>query len=101
MSDLQSQLGPDEEVALRRVALGFSHGVASGHIRRLEDLYLIKADKTSWRHIALGAVQVFAKGSKVGARWNKPIVLIRNASRQTFERLAAKTGSPRKTAPGK
>ena len=54
MSDLQSRLGPDEEVALRRVALGFSHGVASDHLRRLKDLRLIKADKTSWRLTALG-----------------------------------------------
>ena len=54
MSDLQSQLSPDEEVALRRVALGFSHGVASDHIRRLEDLHLINANKTSWRLSALG-----------------------------------------------
>ena len=54
MSDLQSRLGLDEEVALRRVALGFSHGVASDHLRRLRDLRLIKADKTSWRLTALG-----------------------------------------------
>jgi hypothetical protein len=54
MSDLQSQLSPDEEVALRRVALGFSHGVASDHLRRLKDLHLIEADKTSWRLTALG-----------------------------------------------
>ena len=54
MSELQSQLGPDEEVALRRVALGFSHGVAPGHLRRLKDLRLIEADKTSWRLTALG-----------------------------------------------
>ena len=54
MSDLQSRLGPDEEVALRRVALGFSHGVASDHLRRLKDLHLIEADKTSWRLTALG-----------------------------------------------
>jgi hypothetical protein len=31
------QLSLDEEVALRRVALGFSHGVASDHIRRLKN----------------------------------------------------------------
>jgi len=54
MSDLQPQLSPDEEVALRRVALGFSHGVASDHIRRLKVLHLIKADKTSWRLTAPG-----------------------------------------------
>ena len=54
MSELQSQLGPDEEVALRRVALGFSHGVAPGHLRRLKDLHLIEADKTSWCLTALG-----------------------------------------------
>jgi hypothetical protein len=54
MSELQPQLSPDEEVALRRVALGFSHGVASDHIRRLKDLHLIEADKTSWRLTALG-----------------------------------------------
>ena len=54
MSDVQSRLGPDEEVALRRVALGFSHGVASDHLRRLRDLRLIIADKTSWRLTALG-----------------------------------------------
>jgi hypothetical protein len=54
MSDLQPRLGPDEEVALRRVALGFGHGVASDHLRRLKDLRLIKADKTSWRLTALG-----------------------------------------------
>jgi hypothetical protein len=52
--DLQAQLGPDEEVALRRVALGFSHGVASDHIRRLKDLHLIEPDKASWRLTALG-----------------------------------------------
>jgi hypothetical protein len=52
--DLQAQLGPDEEVALRRVALGFSHGVASGHIRRLKDLHLIERDKTLWRLTTLG-----------------------------------------------
>ena len=54
MSDLQPQLSPDEAVALRCVALGFSHGVASDHIRRVEDLHLIEADKTSWRLTALG-----------------------------------------------
>ena len=54
MSDLQQQLSPDEEVALRRVALGFSHGVASDHTRRLKDLHLIEADKSSWRLTALG-----------------------------------------------
>ncbi len=54
MSDVQSRLGPDEEVALRRVALGFSHGVASNHLRRLRDLHLIIADETSWRLTALG-----------------------------------------------
>jgi hypothetical protein len=52
--DLQSHLGPDEEVALRRVALGFSHGVGSDHIRRLKDLHLIEPGKTSWRLTALG-----------------------------------------------
>jgi hypothetical protein len=54
MSDLQSRLRPDEEVALRRVALGFSGGVASDLLRRLKDLRLIKSDKTSWRLTALG-----------------------------------------------
>jgi hypothetical protein len=54
MRELHSHLSPDEEVALRRVALGFSHGVASDHIRRLKDLHLIEADKTSWRLTALG-----------------------------------------------
>lgn len=54
MSDLQSQLSPDEEVALRRVALGFGHGVASDHLRRLKDLHLIEADKAAWRLTALG-----------------------------------------------
>ena len=52
--DLQAQLGPDEEVALRRVALGFSQGVAPDHIRRLKDLHLIELDKTSGRLTALG-----------------------------------------------
>ena len=52
--DLQAQLGPDEEVALRRVALGFSRGVASDHIRRLKDLHLIEPNKTSWRLTARG-----------------------------------------------
>jgi hypothetical protein len=54
MRELHAQLSPNEEVALRRVALGFSHGVASAHIRRLKDLHLIEADKTSWRLTALG-----------------------------------------------
>lgn len=54
MSDLQLQLSPDEEVSLRRVALGFGHGVASDHLRRLKDLRLIEADKTSWRLTARG-----------------------------------------------
>jgi hypothetical protein len=54
LSDLQSRLGLDEEVALRRVALGFGHGVASDHLRRLKELRLIEADKTSWRLTALG-----------------------------------------------
>ena len=54
MSEWQSRLGPGEEVALRRVALGFSRGVASDHLRRLKDLLLIEADKTSWRLTALG-----------------------------------------------
>ena len=54
MRELRPQLSPDEEVALRRVALGFSHGVVSDHIRRLKDLHLIEADKTSWRLTALG-----------------------------------------------
>jgi hypothetical protein len=54
MRGMLAQLSPNEEVALRRVALGFSHGVASGHIRRLKDLHLIEADKTSWRLTALG-----------------------------------------------
>ena len=57
MRELRPQLSPDEEVALRRVALGFSHGVASDHIRRVEDLHLIEADKTSWRLTALGQQQ--------------------------------------------
>jgi hypothetical protein len=54
MRELQAQLSADEEVALRRVALGFSQGVAADHIRRLKDLHLIEADKTSWRLTALG-----------------------------------------------
>ncbi|MPZ36034.1 MAG: hypothetical protein GEV13_34615 [Rhodospirillales bacterium] len=54
MRGMLAQLSPNEEVALRRVALGFSHGVASGHIRRLKDLHLIEADKTSWHLTALG-----------------------------------------------
>ena len=54
MRGMLAQLSPNEEVALRRVALGFSHGVASDHIRRLKDLHLIEADKTSWRLTALG-----------------------------------------------
>jgi hypothetical protein len=54
LSDLQSRLGLDEEVALRRVALGFGHGVASDHLRRLKELRLIEADKTSWRLTPLG-----------------------------------------------
>ena len=54
MKGMFAQLGPTEEVALRRVALGFGHGVASGHIRRLKDLHLIEEDKTSWRLTALG-----------------------------------------------
>jgi hypothetical protein len=54
MRGLHAQLSPNEEVALRRVALGFSHGVASDHIRRLKDLHLIEADKTSWRLTGLG-----------------------------------------------
>jgi hypothetical protein len=54
MRGLHAQLSPNEEVALRRVALGFSHGVASDHIRRLKDLHLIEADKTSWRLTTLG-----------------------------------------------
>jgi hypothetical protein len=55
--NLQEQLSPDEEVALRRVALGFSHGVASDHIRRLNDLHLIEADKSAWRLTPLGQQQ--------------------------------------------
>jgi hypothetical protein len=47
MRGMLAQLSPNEEVALRRVALGFSHGVASDHIRRLKDLHLIEADRTS------------------------------------------------------
>jgi hypothetical protein len=54
MRGVLAQLSPNEEVALRRVALGFSHGVASDHIRRLNDLHLIEEDKTSWRLTALG-----------------------------------------------
>jgi hypothetical protein len=54
MRGMLAQLSPNEEVALRRVALGFSHGVASDHIRRLKDLHLIEEDKTSWRLTALG-----------------------------------------------
>ena len=54
MRGMLAQLSPNEEVALRRVALGFSHGVAPNHIRRLKDLHLIEADKTSWRLTALG-----------------------------------------------
>jgi hypothetical protein len=49
-----AQLSPNEEVALRRVALGFSHALAADHIRRLKDLHLIEEDKTSWRLTALG-----------------------------------------------
>lgn len=45
---------PNEEVALRRVALGFSDGVASDHIRRLNDLHLIEEDKTLWHLTAVG-----------------------------------------------
>jgi hypothetical protein len=52
--DVQADLGAHEEVALRRVALGFSHGVAPDHIRRLKDLHLIEPDKTSWRLTARG-----------------------------------------------
>jgi hypothetical protein len=54
MRELQEQLSADEEVALRRVALGFSHAVAVDHIRRLKVLFLIEADKSSWRLTALG-----------------------------------------------
>ena len=54
MRGMLALLSPNEEVALRRVALGFSHGVVSDHIRRLKDLHLIEADKTSWRLTALG-----------------------------------------------
>ena len=54
MRGMLAQLSPNEEVALRRVALGFSHGVASDHIRRLKDLHLIEADQASWRLTALG-----------------------------------------------
>jgi hypothetical protein len=64
---LQAQLRPDEEVALRRVALGFSHGVASDHIRRLKDLHLIEPDKESWRLTALG--QRRFKALPRAARW--------------------------------
>ena len=52
--ELQPQLSADEEVALRRVALGFGHGVAADHMRRLKDLHLIEADKSSWCLTALG-----------------------------------------------
>src|ERR671912_798205 len=51
---LQADLGAHEEVALRRVALGFGRGVASDQIRRLKDLHLIEPGKTSWRLTALG-----------------------------------------------
>ena len=54
MRGMLAQLSPNEEVALRRVALGFSHGVASDHIRRLNDLHLIEEDKTLWRLTAVG-----------------------------------------------
>lgn len=47
-------LGADEEVALRRVALGYSQRVAAGHIPRLKALHLIEADKGCWRLTALG-----------------------------------------------
>jgi hypothetical protein len=54
MKGMLAQLSPNEEVALRRVALGFSHAVAANHIRRLKDLHLIEEDRTSWRLTALG-----------------------------------------------
>ena len=47
-------LSLDEEVALRRVALGCSLRVAPGHIRRLKAFHLIEADQSSWRLTALG-----------------------------------------------
>ena len=54
MRGMLAPLSPNEEIALRRVALGFGLGVASDHIRRLKDLHLIEADETSWRLTALG-----------------------------------------------
>ena len=54
MSKSRSPLSANEEVALRRVALGFHQGVAPDHIRRLKDHRLIEADKTSWRLTPLG-----------------------------------------------
>jgi hypothetical protein len=54
MSELRPHLTADEEVGLRRVALGFGRGVAPDQIRRLRDHRLIEADKTSWRLTPLG-----------------------------------------------
>jgi hypothetical protein len=47
-------LSLDEEVALRRVALGYSQRVAPDHIRRLKAFHLIEPDQGYWRLTALG-----------------------------------------------
>lgn len=44
MKGLLAQLSPNEEVALRRVALGIGDGVARHHVRRLHSLDLIDGE---------------------------------------------------------
>jgi hypothetical protein len=67
MNAPRALLSPSEEVALRRVALGASDGVAPAHVQRLRDLHLIEADRRSWRLTALGQQRL--KALSTSGRW--------------------------------
>lgn len=54
MKGMLAPLSPNEEIALRRVALGFGDGVARHHIRRLRSLDLIDGEEPSCRLTPLG-----------------------------------------------
>jgi hypothetical protein len=67
MSGLRALLSPSEEVALRRVALGATDGLAPAHVQRLRHLNLIEPDRSAWRLTALG--QQRFKALSASGRW--------------------------------
>ena len=82
MSGLHAQLSPPEEIALRRVALAATDGLAPAQIQRLRQLRLIEVSGTSWRLTALGR-------QRLGAL-PQPVKLVTGDAVDEIERILAK-----------